>query len=254
MRTYKLTIAYDGTKYQGWQRQSGVKNTIQNIIEETICTITGYNVKIQGSGRTDGGVHAFGQTASLRLSGKVDQNEFKEKMNRILPEDIRIRHMELVPNTFHGRRSAKGKCYVYTVDTREKADVFMRKYTFHYPEVLNLEAMKKAAAYLCGKHDFSSFTDRKDEISCIRRIDEIRIEENKSKIVLSFRGNGFMYHMVRILTGTILEVGTGVKSPEVIPVILESKERHKAGFLAPAQGLVLKEVYYQENRTKEKKR
>ena len=124
MRTYKLTISYDGTRYQGWQRQPGAENTIQNVIENAICKLTGYEVKIQGSGRTDAGVHARGQVASLRLSGKVEEREFLRKLNAGLPEDIRIRSMELVPNTFHGRRSAKGKCYEYHVDLREKQQVF----------------------------------------------------------------------------------------------------------------------------------
>ncbi|MBY0759160.1 tRNA pseudouridine(38-40) synthase TruA [Sellimonas caecigallum] len=251
MRTYKLTIAYDGTRYQGWQRQAGVSNTIQHVVEKAICSVTGYEVKIQGSGRTDGGVHAFGQTASLRLSGKVEIPEFQNKLNTLLPEDIRILDMELVPNTFHGRRSAKGKCYVYYVDTREKQNVFTRKYTCHYPEKLNVGEMRAAASHLCGRHDFTSFTDRKDEISCTRRIDEIRIEEEKDKIILSFRGNGFMYHMVRILSGTLLEVGSGKKRASDVDGILKAKDRQKAGFLAPAQGLFLKEVYYLDNRKEE---
>ena len=138
MRTYKLTISYDGTRYQGWQRQRGVEQTIQHVIEQSIASITGYEVKIQGSGRTDGGVHALGQVASLRLSGKVEEREFLRKLNERLPEDIRIREIELVPNTFHGRRSAKGKCYEYHIDLREKPCVFSRKYTYHYPEKLDI--------------------------------------------------------------------------------------------------------------------
>lgn len=251
MRTYKLTISYDGTRYQGWQRQPGVQNTIQNVIEKAVWKIVGYEVKIQGSGRTDGGVHAYGQVASLRLSGKVNEKEFKDKLNEKLPEDIRIRNMELVPNTFHGRRSAKGKCYEYHVDLRQKPNVFRRKYTCHYPAILDLEAMKKAAGYLLGRQDFSSFTDRKDEESCVRRIDEIRIEKQGEDLCMSFRGNGFMYHMVRILSGTLLEVGSKEKQPEEMKRILEAKTRSKAGFLAPAQGLFLKEVYYEKHSHKE---
>lgn len=244
MRTYKLTISYDGTRYQGWQRQPGVENTIQNVIETGIRKIAGYEVKIQGSGRTDGGVHAYGQVASLRLAGKVDDREFQNRLNKELPEDIRICSMELVPNTFHGRRSARGKCYEYHVDLREKPDVFKRKYTCHYPEKLDLKEMDKAAGYLIGRHDFSSFTDRKDEDSCVRRIDEIRIEKQDDFLCMSFRGNGFMYHMVRILSGTLLETGSGKRKAEDIPAVMESGSRAQAGFLAPAQGLFLKEVYY----------
>nr|WP_317282712.1 tRNA pseudouridine(38-40) synthase TruA [uncultured Sellimonas sp.] len=252
MRTYKLTISYDGTRYQGWQRQPGTDHTIQSVIEKAISSITGYEGKIQGSGRTDGGVHAYGQVASLRLSGKVDEWEFRKKLNERLPEDIRIRSVELVPNTFHGRRSAKGKCYEYHVDTREKPNVFERKYAFHYPKGLDIEAMRKAASFLCGRHDFSGFTDRKDEESCIRNLYEIKIEQKKECIILSFKGNGFMYHMVRILSGTLLEVGSGEKRAEDIPAILNARSRQKAGFLAPAHGLFLKEVYYQKKQEETK--
>lgn len=248
MRTYKLTISYDGTRYQGWQRQPGTRSTIQDMIEEAIRKLTGYEVKIQGSGRTDAGVHAYGQVASLRLSGKVEEREFLRKLNADLPEDIRIRSMELVPNTFHGRRSAKGKCYEYHVDLREKPYVFTRKYTCHYPEELDIAEMERAAEFLLGRHDFSSFTDRKDEKGCTRRIDEIRIEKRGESLCMSFRGNGFMYHMVRILSGTLLEVGSGEKRALDIPEILKAKSRPCAGFLAPAQGLFLKEVYYQEEK------
>lgn len=255
MRTYKLTIAYDGTRYQGWQRQSGIDNTLQNVIEKAIYGLTGYEAKIQGSGRTDGGVHAYGQTASLRLSGKVDERGFMSALNGRLPEDIRIVRMELVPNTFHGRRSAQGKCYEYHVDTRERADVFRRKYACHFPEKLNTDDMKKAAELLCGRHDFSAFTDRKDEISCVRRIYRIEIEEEKEKerLTMRFFGNGFMYHMVRILSGTLLEVGTGKRKPCEITEILKSGKRQEAGFLAPAEGLFLKEVYYEKSKKEDKK-
>ena len=246
MRTYKLTISYDGTRYQGWQRQRGVEQTIQHVIEQSIASITGYEVKIQGSGRTDGGVHALGQVASLRLSGKVEEREFLRKLNERLPEDIRIREIELVPNTFHGRRSAKGQCYEYHIDLREKPCVFSRKYTYHYPEKLDIEAMREAAGYLIGRHDFSSFTDRKDEESCMRRIDEIRVEVEPDKLYLVFRGNGFLYHMVRILSGTLLEVGSGKRRADELPRILNEKKRAEAGFLAPAQGLFLKEVFYRD--------
>lgn len=269
MRTYKLTIAYDGSRYQGWQRQPDTNLTVQGMLERTISDLKGYPVEVNGSGRTDGGVHAQAQTASIILSGKVEEELFREELNRALPEDIRVREVKLVKNGFHARYSAKGKCYEYAVDTREKADVFTRKYAYHFPEKLDIPSMEKAAELLVGKHDFAAFTDRNEDQSTVRTIYEIRIEAEKknpderenqpgtadagrlnkigmqgSKIKIIYKGNGFMYHMVRILTGTLLEVGTGKRSPESMIELLERGERQQAGFLAPACGLSLKEVYY----------
>lgn len=245
MRTYKLTITYDGSKYQGWQRQINTDLTIQGILERTIGMYVGYNVEINGSGRTDAGVHAQGQVSSLVLRGQVDMHEFMTTINRHLPEDIKIAKMELMKNGFHARRNAQGKRYEYYLDTREKPDVFTRRYSFHYPHELNIEAMEKAAAYLIGTHEFDSFTDMKPgEKSTRRTIDEIRIEREANKIRIVYKGNGFLYHMVRKLTGTLLEVGIGEKDPEEIPEILAAKDSSRSGFLAPARGLFLREVYY----------
>lgn len=244
MRTYKLTIAYDGARYQGWQRQPSTELTIQGMLEKTISEIVGYAVEVQGSGRTDGGVHAKGQTASIVLRGKVDEQAFLEACKEKLPEDICVWKMELAKNGFHARHSARGKCYVYTVDTRKKADVFTRKYIGHYPEQLDVEAMKKAAALLVGTHDFAGYTDRKDEKSTIRRIYDIMVVRQGEKVVITYRGSGFMYHMVRILTGTLLEVGSNVRTVESVAEPLDSGMRSDAGFLALASGLTLKEVYY----------
>lgn len=244
MRTYKLTIAYDGSRYQGWQRQPSTDLTIQGILEKTISGILGYEVEVQGSGRTDGGVHAKGQTASMVLRGKIEEAQFLRACADRLPGDICIWKIGLVKNGFHARHNARGKCYVYTVDTREKADVFSRKYTGHYPGELDVSAMGKAAGVLVGTHDFAGFTDRKDEKSTIRRIYDIIIERQGEKVVITYRGSGFMYHMVRILTGTLLEVGSGMRSIESVSAVIESKVRADAGFLAPASGLTLREVYY----------
>lgn len=244
MRTYKLTIAYDGTRYQGWQRQPDTELTVQGTLERTICALKGFPVEVNGSGRTDGGVHAEAQTASIRLPGKVKEEVFQEELNRMLPEDIRVTGAELVKNGFHARYSASGKRYEYTIDTRDKADVFTRRFCFHFPEKLDMKAMEGAAASLVGKHDFAAFTDRNEDQSTVRNIYDIRIEEEGSKITIIYEGNGFMYHMVRILTGTILEVGTGKRTIEETAALLDGGERWQAGFLAPACGLTLKEVYY----------
>lgn len=244
MRTYKLTVAYDGTRYQGWQRQPDTELTIQGTLERTICALKGYPIEVNGSGRTDGGVHAEAQTASIRLPGKVEAERFQAELNRMLPEDIRVTGMELVKNGFHARYSAAGKQYEYTVDTREKADVFTRRYCFHFPGTLDTKAMGEAAGCLVGKHDFAAFTDRNEDQSTIRTIYDIRIREEGDKVKLVYEGNGFMYHMVRILTGTLLEVGTGKRTVEETAALLDGRERFQAGFLVPACGLVLKEVYY----------
>ena len=244
MRTYKLTIAYDGSRFRGWQRQPDTELTIQGILEKNIAEIVGYDGEVNGSGRTDGGVHARGQTASVILSGKAEEETFLSVLNEKLPEDVRVLQMELVKNGFHARYSARGKCYEYVIDTAEKADVFARKYTFHYPQKLDLQKMRQAADYLLGTHDFAGFTDRVDDKSTVRRIDEIKITADGTKIHISYRGSGFMYHMVRILTGTLLEAGTGARTPESVKEVLESGVRSESGFLAPASGLCLMEVCY----------
>lgn len=245
MRTYKLTVTYDGSRFRGWQRQPDTDLTIQGMLENRISEIIGYPIEVNGSGRTDGGVHASGQTASILLSGKVDEDIFQSQLNQVLPEDIRVIKIELVKNGFHARHSARGKRYEYTIDIGERPDVFSRKYCFHYPQKIDRKKMEKAASYLIGTHDFAGFTDRPDEKSTMRRIYDIIIRWDKQQIRIEYRGSGFMYHMVRILTGTLLEVGTGQRSPESVKKIIESGKRADAGFLAPASGLCLKEVYYQ---------
>ncbi len=246
MRTYKLTIAYDGSRLRGWQRQPDTDFTVQGILEKEISLLAGYAVEVQGSGRTDGGVHAEGQTASIVLSGKVEEKSFQKILNECLPEDIRVIGIELVKNKFHARYSACGKCYEYRIDTAERPNVFSRKYTFHYPYKLDMNKMRRAADTLIGTHDFAGFTDRADERSTVRRIYNIGIRQSGSVIKIEYRGSGFMYHMVRILTGTLLEAGTGERAPESAAEVLRSGVRADAGFLAPASGLCLKQVYYDE--------
>lgn len=247
MRTYKLTVAYDGTRYQGWQRQDNTENTIQGILERALSEETGMKVEIDGSGRTDGGVHARGQTASVVLPGLVEEDFFLERINERLPEDIRIVGAELVKNGFHARKSAVGKTYEYYIDTGEKPDVFTRRYCFHYPHKLDLDAMRKTAACLVGTHEFAAYTDKKDEKSTKRTIYAIIISGQGGRVKIEYTGTGFLYHMVRILTGTLLEAGSKERSPESAAQALRSKERKQSGFLAPACGLFLKRVYYSED-------
>ncbi|MCU6747972.1 tRNA pseudouridine(38-40) synthase TruA [Faecalicatena acetigenes] len=244
MRTYKLTVSYDGTRYQGWQKQKNTDKTIQAIVENALGKTAGYPVEIYGSGRTDAGVHAKGQTLSCSLRGKIREETFQEVINSLLPEDIRVIRTELVKNGFHARYSASGKCYEYHIDTRQKQDVFERRYSYHFPYKVDKKKMEEAARILIGTHDFAAFTDKKEEKSTIRSIYDIMIAGQDGKIQITYRGNGFLYHMVRILTGTLLEVGMGKLTTEEIAGALVTGERKKAGFMAPAKGLFLKEVYY----------
>ena len=232
-----MTIAYDGSRYQGWQRQVTTDNTIQFVMEWSIGKLVGYRVQVDGSGRTDAGVHARGQVVSVKLSKLYDTNEFKESLNRYLPEDIRVVKVELVRNSFHARKSAKGKKYEYYIDCREKPDVFSRRYCYHYPEKLDIEAMRDATKYLIGPND-------KECKDSIRRITNIKIVSNGEKVRITYYGTGFLYHMVRILTGTLLEIGTGKRDASKLPVVIAAEDRSLAGFLAPARGLFLRKVYY----------
>ena len=207
--------------------------------------------RICGSGRTDAGVHARGQTASVVLHGKAEDGFFTEKVNKLLPPDIRIREAGLEKNGFHARKSAVGKRYVYQIDTDEKPDVFDRRYTYHFPKKLDIAAMQQAAELLTGTHEFAAYTDKKDEMSTKRTIYAIMVGGQGGRINIQYEGAGFLYHMVRILTGTLLEVGMGTRRIESVTIALEAKDRTKAGFLAPARGLFLDEVYYKEKSWKE---
>ncbi len=244
MRNYKLTIAYDGGRYQGWQRQATTDNTIQYILEWTIGRMVGYRVQVDGSGRTDSGVHARGQVANVRLAKLYDADDLKDALNRSLPEDIRILHAELVRGSFHARKSAKGKKYEYYIDCRGKPDVFSRRYCYHYPAKLDIEAMRDAARYLIGAKDFASFTDNTESKDTLRKIYNIKIVRAGEKIRITYYGSGFLYHMARILTGTLIEVGAGKRDASKLPMVLAAHDRSLAGFLAPARGLFLRKVYY----------
>ncbi|HIQ60786.1 MAG TPA: tRNA pseudouridine(38-40) synthase TruA [Candidatus Enterenecus faecium] len=241
----KLTIQYDGTRYDGWQRQGNTDNTLQGRLEGVLSRMVGKPVEIQGAGRTDAGVHARGQVASVHLPEGYTPQEVQNYLNRYLPEDVAVVEVVEVGERFHARLSATGKEYRYHIRMSNVPDVFARKYQYRVEEPLDLAAMERAAGYLTGKHDFRSFCgNRRFKKSTVREVFHIGVEVCGSDLTLVYRGDGFLYNMVRILTGTLLEVGLGQRTPESMVDILEAKERTAAGKTAPAQGLVLQEVYY----------
>lgn len=244
---YKIVLSYDGGRYEGWQRQNG-RLTIQETVEECISAICGEKVKVIASGRTDGGVHAMAQTANFHTTRQQKPEQLKTQGNRCLPEDIKILQAEQVDNYFHSRYDALEKTYCYTVDIRERPRVFTRRYAYAFPEKINVSQMRRAADMLIGVHDFRSFSsEKRKEKDTVRNLKNIVIREEKGYIRFYFTGEGFLYHMVRILTGTLLEIGTGKRKPEEIPEIFRAKNRFQAGFMAPAHGLMLLEVKYRQD-------
>ncbi|MBD5511472.1 MAG: tRNA pseudouridine(38-40) synthase TruA [Lachnospiraceae bacterium] len=245
MRNFKMLLEYEGTRYQGWQRQESTENTIQGKLEALLSKMCGHKVEVQGSGRTDAGVHARGQVANAHMDTDMTAEEILAYMNRYLPQDIGVLSVEEVSDRFHSRLLAKEKIYCYQVIHSSLPHIFDRRYAYAYPAPLDIEACRKAASFLVGTHDFAAFTStKKGKKSTVRTIEEIRIEKEKDIIRFYFRGDGFLFHMVRILTGTLLEVGAGKRKPEEMEALLESGRRELAGALAPAVGLTLLEVRY----------
>lgn len=241
----KLTIQYDGTRYDGWQRQGNTDNTLQGRLEGVLSRMVEKPVEIQGAGRTDAGVHARGQVASVHLPEGYTPQEVQNYLNRYLPEDVAVVDVVEVGERFHARLSATGKEYRYHIRMGSVPDVFARKYQYRVEDPLDLAAMEQAAGYLTGEHDFRSFCgNRRFKKSTVREVFHIGVEVCGSDLTLIYRGDGFLYNMVRILTGTLLEVGLGQRTPESMVDVLEARERTAAGKTAPAQGLVLQEVYY----------
>lgn len=242
---YRMDIQYDGTRYGGWQKQKDTDNTIQGKIEEVLGRMCGTPVSIQGAGRTDAGVHARGQVANVFLDTDKTCEEICRYLNQYLPEDIEITRVTKAEERFHSRLNAKEKVYQYRVVTGVHKNVFERKYQCPLHEDLDVKAMKQAAGYLEGTHDFKSFcSNKKMKKSSVRTILCIEIEDLGQEVKLTFTGNGFLYNMVRILAGTLIEVGRGERKPEEMPGILEGCDRSLAGFTAPARGLTLLEVRY----------
>lgn len=246
MQNYKLLLVFDGTRYLGWERQQNTDMTIQGKVESVLEKMVGDTVEVIGCGRTDAGVHAKGMVANVKLDTELTPEEICAYMNHYLPEDICVQEVSVASERFHSRYNATGKTYCYTCYIGKEKPVFDRKYVYVVEQKLNLERMRQAAEYLRGEHDFASFcANKKMKKSTVRTVDRIEIAQKGSYLYLSFHGNGFLHHMVRILVGTLLEVGMGKRVPESMIELLEVKNRAKAGVTAPAQGLCLIKVDYQ---------
>ena len=242
---YKLIIQYDGTRYNGWQRLGDTEDTIQGKLEGVFSRLAGEPVEVHGAGRTDAGVHALGQAASVRLPGDRDPAELLAYCARYLPEDIAVIAAERAGERFHARLNAVGKEYHYELRLGPVPDVFRRKYQYHLPGELDMASMERAAVYLTGQHDFRAFcANKRYKKSTVRTVAAIRLERHGPDLTITYRGDGFLHHMVRILTGTLIEVGQGKRPAEDVPDILAARDRSAAGFTAPAQGLTLVRVEY----------
>jgi tRNA pseudouridine38-40 synthase len=245
MIRYKCIISYDGSGFSGYQVQPK-KRTVQSVIEAVLTKMhKGSSVKISASGRTDAGVHAKGQVIHFDSPLSLSVEKWELALNSMLPEDISVLSVKEADPAFHARFDANGKEYRYYLNQSPKRDPFQRNYAFHYPYPLNLEAMREASAYLLGTHDFSSFCSARTEVEDkVRTIKTIEILQDEEKVSFHFIGNGFLYNMVRILVGTLIEVGSGKRKSEEIMEILEKRDRRYAGKTAPGQGLYLWQVLY----------
>jgi tRNA pseudouridine38-40 synthase len=244
-RKIKLTLAYDGTRYHGWQFQ---KNglTIQEVLEDKLRVLTQEPVRVFASGRTDAGVHALGQVCHLETRSLLRPEELERGLNGLLPDDIHIVRAEGVPPGFHARYDARSKVYEYRILNRPEPDVFLRRTTWHVSRPLDLEAVEQGLARIRGEHDFSSFRSAgSGNRNPVRRVLRAELLEHEpGRVSLVFEANGFLRHMVRNLVGTLVDVGTGKVSPADFEEILEAGDRGRAGVKAPAQGLFLMEVRY----------
>ncbi len=245
MNNYKLVLSYEGTRYHGWQRQGNTSGSIQEKLETLLSRLLEQKVELAASGRTDAGVHARMQVCSFRAETGRSPAELLGELRRYLPEDIGAVSLEDAEPRFHARLSCREKTYLYRIWNSESPNVFTRRFQLRVPEALNVEAMERAAGLLCGEHDFAAFCSLKNiKRSTVRDLRAIEIRREGDELQLFFTGDGFLYNMVRILTGTLLEVGQGLRSPESVAEALQAKDRSLAGPTAPAQGLCLWEVKY----------
>ena len=246
MRNVRILVAYDGSSFYGWQRQAGF-DSVQEAIEDALLALTGDPITVRGSGRTDTGVHALGQVANFHVSTRLDDNRLWHALNAHLPEGASIRCLETCRDDFHAQYDARGKRYLYLIRTHRYPLPFGRSYTHFVRDQLDLAAMRAAAALLVGTHDFRAFSNAgSPRKTSVRRIASIRIIPRRESLAIVVSGTGFLYRMVRVIAGTLLKVGRGKMTPEDVRAVLLSKDRNLAGATAPAQGLYLLSVRYEE--------
>ena len=245
VRNFKIIIEYDGSQYCGWQRQNN-DPTIQETIEKALMKMTDQKISVIGSGRTDAGVHAYGQVANFKCDTRLSAGDFLGGLNSLTPEDIVIAACEEVPDEFHARFSATSKIYQYRILNRSNPAAIMRQYAWHIRKALDLDAMRTALPHLIGSHDFKAFEGAgSPRAHNIRKVYEVDLrEENDGYVVFEIEADGFLRYMVRNIVGTIVEVGFGKISPDDVKQILASKDRTIAPATAPAHGLFLKRVKY----------
>lgn len=259
IRNILLTIEYDGTNFCGWQRQPG-KRSVQGEIERALRLVCGSDIRINGTSRTDAGVHALGQQANFRGEFGIPTERLGIAMNNILAGgmnslaavgDVRIVEVMEKSADFHARFDAKGKKYVYKILNSQEKDIFGRNYYYQISKPLNVEAMREASQYIIGTHDFKCFqaAGGEEKLTTVRTIYDLKINSQlnnngKQEIELQIKGDGFLYNMVRIITGTLVDVGLGKRTPRSVEAAIHSKDRQQSGHTAPPQGLYLVEVYY----------
>ncbi len=245
IRNIKLVLEYDGGRYHGWQRQSQLKNTVQGRIEYVLKQMTGEEIELHGAGRTDAGVHAWGQVANFLTNSELSREEIKAYLEKYLPDDIALVSLEEMPDRFHSRLNATGKVYVYKIWNGTRKNVFQRYQTYEVLTPLKLDAMRLAATQFIGTKDFKAFTANKSkDKSTVRTVDSITIEKTGESVKIRVAGDGFLHKMVRIIVGTLIQVGTGEIHPAEVKKMMEQEDRATSGFTAPPQGLYLAEVIY----------
>jgi len=243
MKNIKMTLAYDGTRYLGWQKQKNTGNTIQETIERTFFELTGESVEIIASGRTDAGVHAYGQVINFMTESALSPEELKTRLNTSLPSDIAVLSAERADERFHARYNAKTKTYVYRINSAK--DPFTRKYAYFSSGALDLHLMREAAAILEGAHDFLGFSSlKRPDKSTVRTMLSVEITGNGFLLEIRYTADGFLFNMARIITGTLIEIGRGERPAQSINDVFNAKDRRFAGFTAPPHGLALLKVGY----------
>lgn len=241
---YKMKISYDGTHYRGWQRLKNDEKSIQLKIERVLSELYKTEIKIIGSGRTDAGVHALCQIANFHADNSYTTDDIYKYLNHYLPEDIAVNSIEIVDELFHSRFNVSEKHYQYKIWNGIHSSVFERKNSYWVQESLNIDNMKEAAKLLIGKHDFIGFSTKSKKKNTVKEIYDLKISNEGSMIIIDLYGEGFLYNMVRIIVGTLIEIGQSKKDADVIRKIFSNGVREEAGFTVPGKGLCLVNVIY----------